>query len=56
MSILAIYLDAETEARLKAIAEETGRKVEELAECAVSESALDYFRNNPKTDPARAKS
>lgn len=50
--ILSIYIDPETEARLRKIAEETDRKIEDLAECAVSESVLDAFRGR-NDDPAR---
>jgi len=45
MTPITVYLDPATEERLRQIAHETGRRVEELAECAVSEEALAYFRN-----------
>ncbi|RYE48309.1 MAG: hypothetical protein EOP24_07830 [Hyphomicrobiales bacterium] len=43
--ILQIYIDDETHRRLYAIALETGREVDELAESAVSEAALTFFRS-----------
>lgn len=51
--ILTIHLPDDTEARMEAIAAELGRNIAELAECAVAESALDYFRSRPADqDPA----
>ena len=38
--IIQVYLDPETERRLKMAAVATGRKIEDLAECAVAEAAL----------------
>lgn len=52
MPILNIYIDDNTEKRLKKFAEETQRTVDDLAECAVAESALDIFRHRGD-DPAR---
>ncbi len=55
MPILSVYVDEKTAARMRAISAEKGRSVEELAECAVSEAALDYFRLAPvASDPGRA--
>lgn len=55
MPILSVYIDEKTAARMRSIAAEKGRSVEELAECAVSEAALDYFRLAPlNSDPGRA--
>lgn len=55
MPILSVYIDEKTAARMRSIAAEKGRSVEELAECAVSEAALDYFRLGPvASDPGRA--
>lgn len=54
--IITIHLPDDTEARMDAIARELGRSIEELAECAVAESALDYFRSRPvDQDPARQR-
>lgn len=54
--ILTIHLPDDTEARMEAIARELGRNICELAECAVAESALDYFRGRPTDqDPARQR-
>lgn len=49
---IAIYLSEEAAKRLKLISLETGRRVDELAECSVEEAALDYFRHR-KDDPAK---
>ncbi|MBZ9683278.1 hypothetical protein LB531_21710 [Mesorhizobium sp. CO1-1-2] len=55
MPIISVYVDEKTAARMRAISAEKGRSVEELAECAVSEAALDYFRLAPlNSDPGRA--
>ncbi|MFK0338744.1 hypothetical protein ACIQT7_15865 [Agrobacterium deltaense] len=54
MTSLTIYIDETTEARLRRASEEMGRDVHELAECAVSEAVLEYFRGRPVSeDPAR---
>ena len=51
---ITIHMPDETEKRMDAVARELGRDVNELAECAVAESALDYFRGRPQSaDPAR---
>jgi hypothetical protein len=47
-----VYVDGPTYARLRQISDETGRSVEDLAESAVSEAALDAFRHR-KDDPAK---
>lgn len=44
-AMLKVYADADTVHRLGLIAAETGRPSEELAESAVAEAALDYFRH-----------
>lgn len=54
MTSITLYLDLATEARLRSIADETGRRVEDLAECAVNEEALRYFRHRAD-DPGRDK-
>ncbi len=51
MTSITLHLDTGTEARMRRIAEETGRRVEELAGGAVCEAALDYFRAR-RDDPA----
>lgn len=54
MTTITIYLDPETEARLRQISTDLDRKVEDLAETAIAETALAYFRDNePGRDPAR---
>ena len=53
MPILSVYVDEKTAARMRAISAEKGRSIEDLAECAVAEAALDYFRLAP-SDPGRA--
>lgn len=42
--ILQVYIDEETEKRLRKAAEELQRPVEELAEAAVEEAALAYAK------------
>jgi hypothetical protein len=49
---LTILASPETIKRLRAIPNELGRDIEELAECSVSEAALEYFRHR-KDDPAK---
>ena len=44
MAILRVYVDDRTMAALKKISEETGRDVEQLAEAAVSDAALNALR------------
>lgn len=39
-AIIHVYADDETMARLQRTADQEGRTIEELAECAVSEAAL----------------
>lgn len=46
-----VHLDFATEKRLKKIAQEKNRDVYELAETAIAEEALRYFKNR-KDDPA----
>ena len=50
--MLTIVLVPAAQARLEKVAEETGRKIEDLASSAVEEAALDYFRRR-KDDPAK---
>lgn len=51
---ITVNLPDATEKRLAAIAAELGRDPTELAECAIAEAALDYFRSRPvEQDPAR---
>lgn len=52
--ILQIYVDDETQRRLEAVARESGRTVEDLAESAVAEAALDSERRRP-SPPATAQ-
>lgn len=55
MPIISVYVDELTAARMKAISTEKGRTIEDLAECAVAEAALDYYRLAPAaSDPGRA--
>ena len=49
---ITVYIDDDTEKRLDLITNETQRAVSELAEAAISEEALKYFRGR-KDDPAR---
>ncbi|SDA47943.1 hypothetical protein [Sinorhizobium sp. NFACC03] len=49
---IAIYISEGAAKRLALISAETGRLVEELAECSIEEAALDYFRHR-KDDPAK---
>jgi hypothetical protein len=50
--LIRVFIDGDTAKRLAIIAHETGREVAELAESAVSEAALEYFRSR-NDDPAR---
>ena len=52
MTSITILLDPATEARLRQISDETGRSCEDLAESALSEETLTYFRHR-EDDPAR---
>lgn len=54
MSVLSIYVDDEPHRRLITLSKELGRSVEDLAECAVSEAALDAFRGRPTPPKDRA--
>jgi len=49
--MLNIVLVPAAQVRLEKIAEETGRKIEDLASSAIEEEALAYFRYR-KDDPA----
>lgn len=53
-TLITIYIDDATEARMRVIAVELDRKVEDLAETAISEAALSYFRHDPSADPGAA--
>jgi predicted transcriptional regulator len=52
-TMITIYLDDATEARLRVIAKTEDRKVEDLAAASISEEAMNYFRGraHPR-DPA----
>lgn len=54
MTALTIHIDPSTEARLRKASEEMARDVHDLAECALAEAVLDYFRHRPGDDPARS--
>ncbi len=49
---LTIALVPAARVRIEKIAEETGRKVEDIAASAVEDTARDYFRNR-NDDPAK---
>jgi len=53
MTIITAYIDEATAERLRLIAEETGRRCEDLAESAIAEEALRYFRAR-SDDPGQA--
>jgi hypothetical protein len=50
--ILHVYIDAETADRLRQISALEGRPMDQLADSAISEAALAYFRHR-KDDPVR---
>ena len=50
--IIQVYLVSDTVKRLTAIGDERGDTIESLAEAAISEAALDYFRGR-SDDPAK---
>lgn len=52
--ILNVYLDDKTHRRLQFIAKELGRPEVDLAECSISEAALDFFKGR-NDDPAEQK-
>lgn len=58
MPILTCHVDDVTWARLQIAAKRLGRTVDDLAECAIAEAALDDARENrglqPMTDPRDA--
>lgn len=49
---ISVYISEEAAKRLARISAETGRLIEELAECSIEEATLDYFRHR-KDDPAK---
>lgn len=51
MPMLSIFVDDATMARLTRLQRETGRTPEDMAECAVAESALAEFRH--RDDPGK---
>lgn len=53
--ILNVYLDHETHQRLLFISKELGRSIDNLADCSVSEAALNFFRGR-NDDPAKKQS
>lgn len=53
MTALTIYLDHQTERRLRQISEELGEEIHALAFFAVAETALNHFRHRPQADPGR---
>lgn len=50
--ILQVYIDADTERRMRAASTELGSTLEYLAEAAVAEAACQYARDLPH-DPAK---
>lgn len=48
--ILQVYIDDDTRMRLAKVANDTGRTIEDLAECAVAETAL---RSHPEVRATR---
>lgn len=50
--ILNVNIDASTHKRLLQLSSELGRSMEDLAEAAIAEAALDAFRGRMK-DPAK---
>lgn len=52
MMLIQVYVDDDTEKRLRQIAKDAERSVEDFAECAVAEAALDIFRGQ-NDDPAK---
>lgn len=52
MPMLNIHISEDTEKRLQLVANELGRKVDDLAEAAVENAAMDAFRHR-KDDPAK---
>jgi hypothetical protein len=53
MPLLNVYVTDDTLKRLKAIVEDFGGDVKHLAESAVEELSIDYFRRHGKTDPTK---
>lgn len=49
MPILNVYVDEDTLAILERVARENYRSVEDLAECAIAEAALDSERSRSNT-------
>lgn len=43
--IINCYIEPDTKERLEQAAKDTGRSIEELAEAAISEAALDYWKS-----------
>jgi hypothetical protein len=48
-----IYVGGETLKRLRFIAKELHRSVDDLCDSSISEAALHYFRGRREDDPAR---
>ena len=53
--MITVSIDDESDERMRYIAKETGKTVEDLARIAVEEAALGYFRSDPKKDPTRER-
>lgn len=47
--IIKVYIDGATKARLEQASQELGRTIEDLAEAAVSEAALDYAKHKARS-------
>ena len=54
--ILTVHIDDATEKRLRKFSADSGRTIEDLAESAISEAALDAFRGTRNDPAARVKS
>ncbi len=54
--ILQVYVDERTLEILNAVSAGNGRTIEDLAECAVSEAALDEWRRRPDMLPRKRRS
>lgn len=48
MAVLSVHVDDITMARLERASRELDRSVEDLAECAIAEAALDAERRQPR--------
>lgn len=53
--MIMVYINNKSAARMRYISKELDKDIEDLAEIAIDEAALGYFRSNPSKDPTKGR-